>query len=81
LTDHDPTLAPITNPTRPTPSEVAVLDDAAAGLTIGETAFKRTKSVETVKSQRRSILLKLGARNIAQAVAMTMEQQMAGLAP
>jgi DNA-binding NarL/FixJ family response regulator len=51
-------------------SELAVLEDAANGLTVNETATKRSKSPETVKSQRRSVLLKLGARNIAQAVAM-----------
>ena len=35
-----------------------------------ESAAKRFKSSETVKTQRRSILLKLGARNMAQAVGM-----------
>ena len=34
-------------------------------------AAKRFKGSETVKTQRRSILLKLGARNMAQAVGMT----------
>jgi DNA-binding NarL/FixJ family response regulator len=52
------------------PSELAVLEDAALGLTVAETAVKRHKSPETVKTQRRSVLLKLGARNVAQAVAM-----------
>jgi DNA-binding CsgD family transcriptional regulator len=51
-------------------SELAVLEDAANGLTVTETALRRLKGRETVKTQRRSILLKLGARNIAQAVAM-----------
>ncbi|MEO9175425.1 MAG: helix-turn-helix transcriptional regulator [Gaiellales bacterium] len=51
-------------------SERQVLDDAAHGMTVNETALNRSKSPETVKSQRRSILLKLGARNMAQAVGM-----------
>lgn len=53
-----------------TDCELEVLSDAAAGLTTLETAHKRVKGVETVKTQRRSILLKLGARNMAQAVGM-----------
>jgi DNA-binding CsgD family transcriptional regulator len=53
--------------------ELAVLTDAAAGLTTVETARKRTKGVETVKTQRRSILLKLGARNMTHAVGLTSE--------
>jgi DNA-binding NarL/FixJ family response regulator len=52
------------------PSEAAVLEDAANGLTVTETAARRSKGRETVKTQRQAILLKLGARNIAQAVAM-----------
>jgi DNA-binding CsgD family transcriptional regulator len=52
------------------PSEHNVLEDAANGMTVNETAQNRSKSPETVKSQRRSILLKLGARNMAQAVGM-----------
>jgi DNA-binding NarL/FixJ family response regulator len=57
------------------PSERVVLDDAGLGLTVGETARKRQKGVETVKSQRRSILLKLGARNMAHAVAMVLLEE------
>ena len=52
------------------PSEYRVLEDASNGMTVNETAANRSKSPETVKSQRRSILLKLGARNMAQAVGM-----------
>jgi DNA-binding CsgD family transcriptional regulator len=52
------------------PSEHNVLEDASNGMTVNETAQNRSKSPETVKSQRRSILLKLGARNMAQAVGM-----------
>jgi DNA-binding NarL/FixJ family response regulator len=54
-----------------TPTEMDVLTDAANGLTRAESAAKRFKGAETVKTQRRSILLKLGARNMAQAVGMT----------
>ena len=54
-----------------TPTEMDVLTDAANGLTRAESAAKRCKGAETVKTQRRSILLKLGARNMAQAVGMT----------
>jgi DNA-binding NarL/FixJ family response regulator len=52
------------------PSELAVLEDAANGFTVTETAARRSKSRETVKTQRHAILMKLGARNIAQAVSM-----------
>jgi DNA-binding CsgD family transcriptional regulator len=58
---------------RLTRCELGVLEDAAIGLTAIETAVKRAKSVETVKTQRRSIMLKLGARNMAHAVAMTLQ--------
>src|SRR6476469_4359663 len=51
-------------------SEIEVLDDAAEGMTVLETARSRRKGTETVKTQRRSILIKLGARNMTQAVAM-----------
>lgn len=54
-----------------TAAELDVLTDAANGLTRAESAAKRFKGSETVKTQRRSILLKLGARNMAQAVGMT----------
>jgi DNA-binding CsgD family transcriptional regulator len=53
-------------------AERSVLDDAAEGLTARETALRHAKSLETVKAQRRSILLKLGARNMAHAVKLTM---------
>jgi DNA-binding CsgD family transcriptional regulator len=57
------------------PSEVAVLEDAALGLTVTETARKRHKGIETVKTQRRSILLKLGARNMAHAIATSLHEE------
>ena len=52
-------------------SELDVLEDAANGLTTRQSAQSRCKSAETVKSQRTSVLAKLGARNMVQAVAMT----------
>jgi DNA-binding NarL/FixJ family response regulator len=57
-----------------TPSELAVLCAAANGLSITETARQLGKSPETVKTQRRSILLKLGARNAPQAVCLATER-------
>jgi DNA-binding CsgD family transcriptional regulator len=59
-----------------TPSELAVLWDAAAGMTSSECASKRHKSTETVKSQRKAILMKLGARNMAQAVAVGVRESL-----
>jgi DNA-binding NarL/FixJ family response regulator len=58
------------------PSETAVLEDAADGLTVQESAKRRLKSPETVKSQRKTLMVKLGARNIANAVAIAMGQQL-----
>ena len=66
-----PRIAPVrTDLVALSPSEHRVLEDASNGMTVNETAANRSKSPETVKSQRRSILLKLGARNMAQAVGM-----------
>ncbi len=64
------TPAPRTDTSGLSLSERGVLTDAANGMTVIETAASRSKSPETVKTQRRSILLKLGARNMAQAVGM-----------
>jgi DNA-binding NarL/FixJ family response regulator len=52
--------------------ELDVLEDAAHGMTVGETAASRHKSVQTVKSQRKSILAKLDARNMTHAVSMAL---------
>jgi DNA-binding CsgD family transcriptional regulator len=60
------------------PTELAVLRDAAAGMTIAESAASHHKSSETVKSQRKAILIKLGARNMTQAVATAMRDQILG---
>ena len=53
---------------RLTPSELAVLHAAANGLTVSESARRLGKSSETVKTQRRGIIQKFGARNIVQVV-------------
>lgn len=52
------------------PTELDVLRDAARGLTVVESGASRFKSPETVKSQRRQIMMKLGARNMTHAVAL-----------
>lgn len=57
-----------------TPSERDVLGDAADGWTVRESAKRRHKSAETVKTQRKRIMLKLGARNITQAVGIAVSQ-------
>jgi DNA-binding CsgD family transcriptional regulator len=56
------------------PSELQVLCAAANGLTSIESGRRLNKGVETVKTQRHQILLKLGARNITQAVCIATEQ-------
>lgn len=56
------------------PSELQVLCAAANGLTSIESGRQLSKGVETVKTQRHQILLKLGARNITQAVCIATEQ-------
>jgi DNA-binding NarL/FixJ family response regulator len=60
-------------------SERGVLGDAANGLSVIETATSRSKSPETVKRQRRTILLKLGARNMPHAVAMMMSERLTAI--
>jgi RNA polymerase sigma factor (sigma-70 family) len=57
-----------------TPSELEVLRGAALGETAEETADRLRKSVDTVKSQRRAALRRLGARSIAQAVFIAREE-------
>jgi DNA-binding NarL/FixJ family response regulator len=54
-------------------AEHAVLQAAACGLTVPETARTLHKSTETVKTQRNTVILKLGARNMAHAVCMAAE--------
>jgi DNA-binding CsgD family transcriptional regulator len=55
------------------PSELVVLCAAANGLTAAETAQQLGKGTQTVKTQRGQALLKLGARNTAQAVCIATE--------
>ena len=57
-----------------TPRELDVLRWAAAGLTARQTAIRLAKGVETVKSQRASVLGKLGARNFTHAVAIAIRR-------
>ena len=52
------------------PVEREVLDAAARGLTVPETAVALGKGAETIKSQRNRVILKLGARNMTHAVCM-----------
>jgi len=51
-----------------TEAELDVLRAAAEGMSTEETARELTKSTETVKTQRRTLLSKLEARNMAHAV-------------
>lgn len=56
------------------PSELRVLRAAANGLTSLESALELRIGSETIKTQRRQIMVKLGARNIAQAAAIATAQ-------
>jgi DNA-binding NarL/FixJ family response regulator len=58
------------------PSEVDVLLDAAGGLTVKESAVFRGRGTETIKTQRKNILIKLSARNITQAVAVALRDEL-----
>lgn len=49
-------------------TEIKMLQDAADGYTAPESAERHYKSLETVKTQRKRILVKLDARNMAHAV-------------
>lgn len=53
-----------------TPTELAVLQAMAEGLTAEETASRRSISWKTVKSHRAHVFVKLGARNAPHAVAL-----------
>jgi len=53
-----------------TSKELKVLRLAAEGASSDETARRLRKTYETVKAQRRSIIAKLRARNIVNAVAI-----------
>ena len=51
-----------------TPAELDVLRAAAEGMSADETADQLTKSTGTIRTQRKSVLAKLQARNMAEAV-------------
>jgi RNA polymerase sigma factor (sigma-70 family) len=59
-----------TDETSLTPKELKVLRLAAEGASSDETAKRLRKAYETVKAQRRAIIAKLCARNMANAVAI-----------
>lgn len=52
--------------------ERAVLETAARGLTVEEAGAELFLSPETVRSYRRRVLQRTGARNMTQAVALWM---------
>jgi DNA-binding CsgD family transcriptional regulator len=56
--------------------EVDVLRAAADGLSAEETAARLVKSKHTVITQRRSLEAKLGARNLAHAIATAFRRQL-----
>jgi DNA-binding CsgD family transcriptional regulator len=58
------------------PAERRSLIGAAMGLTGPELAQQCGLSLETVKTQRRKLLLKLGARNVAHAIALAYERKL-----
>jgi DNA-binding NarL/FixJ family response regulator len=59
--------------------ECKVLDCAAEGMTVDQTAALRGVSRNTIMIQRRSILRKIGARNMAEAVAKGYELGLLGM--
>lgn len=74
LVETEVRLAPDLGATPLTPSELVVLCEAANGYTAAETARRLSKGLQTVKTQRGRILLKLHAANTAQAVCIATEQ-------
>jgi DNA-binding NarL/FixJ family response regulator len=58
-----------------TAAEIDVLHCAADGLDAYETGDELEKSAETVKTQRRFVLAKLGAKNMTQAVAIAFRRR------
>lgn len=61
-----------------TATELAVLRAAAAGKSIAETAALLRRSPETIRSNRKRAFVKLGARNVAHAVALANERGLLG---
>jgi DNA-binding NarL/FixJ family response regulator len=58
--------------------ECKVLDCAAEGMTVDQTAALRGVSRNTIMIQRRSVLRKIGAKNMAEAVAKAFELGLLG---
>ena len=71
LAGHDPERPPSRGLT---PWELEVLRGAALGETAEQTADRLRKSIDTVKTQRRRALKRLGAKSIAQAVFIAREE-------
>jgi DNA-binding NarL/FixJ family response regulator len=59
--------------------ECKVLDCAAQGLTVNETAAVRGVSRNTIMTERQRILRKIGAANMAEAVAKGYELGLLGI--
>lgn len=53
-----------------TPRLVIVLELAADGLTVAEAAAQLRRSPATIETERRALMVRLGARNITHAVAI-----------
>jgi DNA-binding CsgD family transcriptional regulator len=53
-----------------TQTDCRLLADAAAGLTIAESATKRGMTIDLVKSRRRLLMVKLDTRNMTHAIAV-----------
>ena len=66
-------MSPSDDRSRLSPGELDVLEDAANGLTVNESATARHTSRDAVKNRRHSILRKLRARTIVHAVGMSLE--------
>jgi DNA-binding NarL/FixJ family response regulator len=58
--------------------ECKVLDCAAEGMTVDQTAALRGVSRNTIMIQRRNVLRKIGAKNMAQAIAKAFELGLLG---
>jgi DNA-binding NarL/FixJ family response regulator len=61
------------------PAEGRVLEDAAGGLTISQSAIRRGVTFETVRTHRRHLLAKLDAANMTQAVAIACRAEFADI--
>ncbi len=68
------TAARLTETEKLTSKELTVLRLAAEGASAAETAKRLRKAVETVKTQRCTVIAKLHARNITNAVAISYQR-------